>query len=333
MVSKTILVGNGINYLGGTPISWSKLLEKLMEYDPFKFDELPYVMAYEKIRFDWQTFHNDNNSSRLKEYIARELKHHPGNETCKKILESGFTNYITTNYDYALENSFKKLNPDHNVKNSEENKNLREKYYSIRRNTLLTKNEKIVGKVWHIHGEIDPSNSIMLGFNHYVGSVAKVDSYLKGKYNSDSNPNIPPIKKIEDKISSKSYDNLSWIELFFNSDVHIVGFSFDFYEIDLWNILTKRARLKSKIDNKIYYYTKPLSQVNEEIIITETRKREMLKNLSVEIIEVKLNKNKSNEYDYDYDYEQQWNEFLSIMVQNKIPLKLEDSHKLKHATS
>lgn len=318
MVSKTILVGNGINYLGGTPISWSELLNKLMEYDRFEFDELPNVMAYEKIRFDWQTFHKDNNSSRLKEYIARELEHHPGNETCKKILESGFSNYITTNYDYALENSFKKMSPDHNVKNSEENQNLREKYYSVRRNTLLTKNEKIVGKVWHIHGEIDPYKSIMLGFNHYVGSVAKVDSYLKGKYNSDSNPNIPPIKEIEDKISSKSYDNLSWIELFFNSDVHIVGFSFDFYEIDLWNILTKRARLTSvsKPNNKIYFYTKPLEQVvkkeqsnekNEREVNIEKSKREMLEKLGVKIIEEEIHEN---------NYIQQWEKFINHMREN-----------------
>ena len=31
--------------------------------------------------------------------------------------------------------------------------------------------------------------------------------------------------------------------LFFNSDIHIVGFGFDYSEIDLWWILNKRARM------------------------------------------------------------------------------------------
>lgn len=261
MVSKTIFVGNGINYLGGTPISWSKLLEELMKYEQFDFDELPYAMAYEKIRLDWQTHHSDQDSSRLKEYIAEKLKNHPGNSTCKKILDLGFTNYITTNYDYAIENSFISLNNENTFYNSEKNDQLGEKHYSIRRKTELQTLGNTVGIVWHIHGEIDPCNSIMLGFNHYVGSLAKVDAYMKGKYKSNSNPNISQIREIEEKIKSESYDNLSWIELFFNTDVHIVGFSFDFYEIDLWNILTKRARLKSQINNKIYYYTKPINQV------------------------------------------------------------------------
>lgn len=310
MKSKTILVGNGINYLGGTPISWGDLLKELMQYNQFKFDELPYAMAYEKIRLDWQAHHGDADSSRLKKYIAKKLKHHPGNKTCEEILKSGFTNYITTNYDHAIENSFKLLDDKNTFSNPEKDDKQGEKYYSIRRKTELKTGQDIVGIVWHIHGEIDPCNSIMLGFNHYVGSVAKVDSYMKGKYESDSNPNIPQIKKIEDKIASKSYDNLSWVELFFNSDVHIAGFSFDFYEIDLWNILTKRARLKSQINNKIYYYTKPLSQiVNDAIKKVEIRKRQMLEILSVEIREVELHKNDLDEYDYI----RQWDEFIELM--------------------
>lgn len=312
MALKTIFIGNGINFLGGTPILWSNLLEELMQYDKFKLDELPYAMAYEKIRLDWQAHYDDENSSRLKKYIAEKLKNHPGNETCKKILNSGFTDYITTNYDYAIENSFTSLSKKNTLSNPEKNDEQGEKYYSIRRKTELKTNQDTVGTVWHIHGEINPCNSIMLGFNHYVGSVAKVDSYLKGTYKSESNSAIPEIKRIEDKVATKSYDGLSWIELFFNSDVHIVGFGFDFYEIDLWNILTKRVRLKSqlKIDNKIYYYTKPLGQVKEELKTIETRKREMLKNLSVEIKEVELQKNHANKD----DYEQQWNEFIDFMI-------------------
>ncbi|MEG1031933.1 MAG: SIR2 family protein [Acinetobacter sp.] len=337
MRAKTVFIGNGINYLGENPTGWNDLLQDLMGDEPFDIEELPYVMAYEKIRFDWQHKSGKPNSSELKKYIANKMSIYSENETCKKILNSGFSHYITTNYDHTIEHSFLSLDDSNTLFSPEKNTDTGEKNYSIRRKTELQTSTETVGTVWHIHGEIDPCQSIMLGFNHYVGSLAKIDSYLKGKYESDSNPHITKnidIKKIKNKVKENTYDGISWIELFFNSDVHIVGFGFDFYEIDLWNILTKRARLISEsvqVSNKIYYYTKPLHQVttNDKAKKIEIRKREMLKNLSVEIIEVELHKDPSNKY----DYKQQWNEFLDIMTQNKIPIQLEDSHKLEHMTS
>ena len=298
-----------------------------MEDKPFDTILLPNLMTYEKIRLNWQNKYHEPNSSTLKKQITSLLGKHSGNKTCEKILKSGFTNYITTNYDHAIENTFLAMHEAHSILNSEKESGVSEKNYSTRRCTFLNKKNSIVGKVWHIHGDIDHPNSIMLGFNHYVGYVAKVDSYLKGEYASTSNPNITreKIQKIEKKIAENKYDNLSWIELFFNTDVHIVGFSFDFYEIDLWNILTKRARLQSssKPRNKIFYYTKPIEQVakdkqsketNEREIQLETNKREMLKKLGVKIIEVKLNKKECG----GYDYEQQWDEFIKTMQKDSV---------------
>lgn len=303
---KTVFIGNGINFFSDKKMKWKDLLVDLMQTNKFDLDGLPYAMAYEQIRLSWQRENNQENSSQLKEYIADKLKDYPSNKMCKKILDSGFSNYITTNYDTTIENSFLDMNDG----NFLEGNNQEEKYYSIRRSVSLKNNKKIVvGKVWHIHGEINPSKSIMLGFNHYIGSAAKVDSYIKGTYKSDSDKTIKKITKMEDKIESNSYDNLSWIELFFNTDVHIVGFSFDFYEIDLWNILTKRARFKS-LSNNIYYYTKLLSQVSESDKDIEMRKRELLRNLSVEIIEVPLCKKSDENKD---DYEAQWNKFIDLM--------------------
>ena len=51
----------------------------------------------------------------------------------------------------------------------------------------------------------------------------------------------------------------SWVDLFFTNDLHIFGLSLDFVEIDLWWLLTYRARNKfykknTFIKNQIYYY-------------------------------------------------------------------------------
>ncbi|MBI3232900.1 MAG: hypothetical protein HYZ42_02475 [Bacteroidetes bacterium] len=58
--------------------------------------------------------------------------------------------------------------------------------------------------------------------------------------------------------------------------------------------------------NKIYYYTKPFPQVTKEVEL-ELRKREMLKSLFVEIVEIELINN---------DYKKQWNEFINKMNSN-----------------
>lgn len=60
--------------------------------------------------------------------------------------------------------------------------------------------------------------------------------------------------------------------------------------------------------NTIYYYTKPINQVNQDDIVFEKRKRELLKDLSVNIVEVKIPKKNGKA-----DYETQWLEIIRLM--------------------
>lgn len=315
MNSQTVFIGNGINGFSGKQLKWNDLLTDLMQSNTFELEGLPNVMAYEQIRLNWQRTNNQKNSSELKNYIVDKLKDYPSNEMCKKILKLGFSNYITTNYDNTIEASFLDMHDN----NSFEISNQEEKYYSIRRNIFLKNNEnKVVGKVWHIHGEINTPDSIMLGFNHYMGSAAKVDSYIKGTYKSDSNKNLQEIKPIKEKVELNEYDNLSWVELFFKSDVHIIGFGFDFYEIDLWNILAKRSRLND-LTNNIYYYTTSLSEIKDDSNrIVEAQKIALLKSLSVEVIEEPIYR-ESNK-----DYSAQWNRFIDEMRKKINVIKIEE---------
>jgi hypothetical protein len=51
----------------------------------------------------------------------------------------------------------------------------------------------------------------------------------------------------------------SWIDLFFITDIHIIGLTLDFVETDLWWLLTYRARQQKykkdfPVTNRIYYY-------------------------------------------------------------------------------
>ena len=169
--------------------------------------------------------------------------------------------------------------------------NRQEQTYSIRRHYSLTDDKKY----WPIHGNVDSPRSIMLGFDHYCGALSKVESYVKGGYEMPEKGRMTSItKRLEKGIS----EVLSWIDLFFCSDVHIIGQGLDYSEMDLWWILNKRRRLKQKdeelIKNRIVYYP-------SESITTD--KRQLLNGFDVEICDLK-------EYpkdDWFWIYEEQLN--------------------------
>ena len=96
----------------------------------------------------------------------------------------------------------------------------------------------------------------MLGYDHYCGSLAKINDYIKGKYDYLGEGKIPSIEK---RINDNIYDIHSWIDLFFFTDLHILALGLDFCENDIWWILNKRQRLIAdgkveELPNKIYFY-------------------------------------------------------------------------------
>jgi hypothetical protein len=81
--------------------------------------------------------------------------------------------------------------------------------------------------------------------------------------------------------NKNEWDGLSWVELFFMNHVHIVGFSMDYSEIDLWWILNKRARIMKapekglSLNNEVTYYTTEI----------DSPKRHLLEAMNVEVVE------------------------------------------------
>ena len=162
-------------------------------------------------------------------------------------------NIITTNYDEGIEIilcnkcGYKKLEKPEGL--------VPEEVFSIRtykvfENSVL--NHRV--KLWQIHGKLERIKSITLRFDQYCASLSKLCSYLKGQYESDKGPKcrIPMIEKYE----TQTFDGLSWAELFFYTNVYIVGFGMDFSEIDIWWLLNKRIRIKnrtSRLQNDIFY--------------------------------------------------------------------------------
>ena len=116
-----------------------------------------------------------------------------------------------------------------------------ESRYSIHRYNTLKKGDD-VKRIWYIHGNIDKHNSIIMGYDQYCGELSKMDDWVKGSYKIIANE---PIKAIHSRFPNTAHKDTikSWIDLFFTSNVHIIGYSMPFDEIDLWWLLDKRKRL------------------------------------------------------------------------------------------
>lgn len=267
-MNKTLLFGNGLNQLTTGLISWKDLLDNIKKKNKFDNLALPNTMIYERILMERPKladgiFAVEGN---IKKEIAEQLRNISTNKYYELVYNLGFKNYLTTNYDYSLNKKIEE-------KGFSSKNNSTEDIYSIRRNTsILNKNGKEECKIWNIHGEIDRPPSIMLGLDHYCGSIGKLDAYLKGTYEFQDNKQPIRVKSITDKIKSREFDNYSWVELFFNSDIHIIGLSLEYSETDLWWILNKRARIMNDkktsvhISNKIFYYSTSIEPEKEGVL-------------------------------------------------------------------
>ncbi len=99
-------------------------------------------------------------------------------------------------------------------------------------------------------------------------------------------------------------DVKSWVDLFFVSDIHIIGLNLGYEETDLWWVLNKRRRIKQAesnlIRNRIFYY--PVETVKEDI-------EQLLNSFDVEVVH--LDKARLSR-----PFIERYNEQLSIMDKN-----------------
>lgn len=275
-MNSTILFGNGLNNLSENPLPWNALLDKIKGSTNFDNGKLPNTMIYERALFENHTKKDIRLTElHVKNSIAELLFSIETNEFYQSIFDLNCKNYLTTNYDYAFKNTILEGEKfkSHNLST--------EDIYSIRRQTAIydiTQKERC--RIWNIHGEINLPISIMLGLDHYCGSVSKLDAYVKGNYDIQENKEKIRLKSMTVKLKENQFDSRSWAELFFNSDVHILGLALDYSETDLWWILTKRARILNEektstlIKNKIYFYDRYITD----------EKVGLLKSLNVTVI-------------------------------------------------
>lgn len=273
-MENTIFYGNGLNLLNKACLSWKDLLKQIAGKQIE--DSTHYSLMYERLillkqystNFNLITENGDHICTEsgdsiigteitediIKADIANKLKEYGSNKYYNKLIDFPVKNFITTNYDNTLEETFKENG--YSSKHSRD-----ETKYSLLRHTRVS-SKSDVKTIWQMHGEINNPQTIMLGLDHYCGAIHNMYDYINShnKYNESHS--------IKEKMKIKlNPDIKSWIDLFFFSNVHIIGFSFDFSEIDLWWLLTLRAKYLHEYfaedhvannykGNKIFYYGK-----------------------------------------------------------------------------
>lgn len=294
-MKNSIFFGNGINRLSSRNISWNALLDNIKEGRRFQDDRLPNTMIYERIIMERPPIGIDvlYDEFRVKEEISRLMNSIDPCEIYTDLFQLDCDNFITTNYDYAFIESVRNL-PNVKLPIYEFST---EDVYSIRRLKEIRFEMQLKKDYWQIHGEIRKPATIMLGLDHYCGSIGKIDNYIKGGYKYQNEHETVSEISMQEKLIDQTFNKSSWIELFFTSNIHILGFTFDFSEVDLWWILNKRARMKrtdilhDKISNKIYYYC---SEIDEQ-------KKGLFESLGIEVIITNLSDKESKYFDYYKD--------------------------------
>lgn len=253
MTNTALLIGNDINNINkGT--SWNDLLISIKNkyhVQTLENGRKPFPMLYEEIFLSAiQQQHMDEKE--LKTFIADAVSNIQQNELHELIRELSVENIMTTNYDFSLAGTHPK----------EKTSLVNETTYSVFR-----KYDSLNKTYWHIHGDCNNPFSINLGYEHYCGQLQKMRDYVVNGPNYSASTKIYKASLIRRLQAGRQMALQSWIDLFFTTDIHIFGLSLDFVEIDLWWLLTYRARNKfykknTFIKNQIYYYI-PNKYVND----------------------------------------------------------------------
>ncbi len=252
------MLGNGFNLsIFSNAPDWKSLY---YDKNVGLIDNHNYTLLYEM-----NLVQKQNSDNQYKRIMVDKLRSYTGLDNIRKkalnidsfgklLQKHGIQNIITTNYDKGIENILCGRNGYKEAWPPNIEKSYGEKIYSIRRNIMLKRGNSEI-RIWKIHGDIDNIASVSLGFDQYCGALAKIDSYLKGKYNSSTYA-TESVKPMRDKCEADDYSDMSWIDLFFNSNVYIACFGMDFSETDIWWLINKRIRFIKQgipIKNKIVY--------------------------------------------------------------------------------
>lgn len=249
--NNVIFFGNGLNRVQNG-LDWKNLIKQVSGSDYIEglSNTLQYDVAFlsKKLNYKGDSSVSEvetNFKKKLADEIIKSQKNTQISEVYQKLAAMPVEDYITTNYEYCLEDALMANGYD-NANESEKEQYrfipyIKESVYSLHRCHAFIKKDgaKVkIKRIWHIHGEAKNPASIMLGYNHYGSTLGRMANYYNGKdiYKS--------LGILQNRLSSPlTSEPKSWIDLFYSKNIHIIGYGLDNAEIDIWWLLGKRARM------------------------------------------------------------------------------------------
>ncbi len=313
------LIGNGVCRYLGAP-SWGQVLQKVM--DKFVKKEgsiVPELQSFLDANSDheagfsypeiYTSFLLDQEKSKSKDSFKKYLKDILENPATCALLQYVLlkkTQILTPNYDFFIERAlgfptvktskiqFSKAREAPNSEVYPYGEYISEKQHKDLWLEPSTAGKKDTGHyitdscaVWHIHGTISHSKSIMLGFEDYVNAIIhlkKLQSQCPDAENHYAEP-------WEDNFPMKN----SWLRLFFTRPLIIVGCSINSQEMFLRWLLLRRQRQdairRTKNPNDCFqmpvtYYLDTQVEADRKTELDRARQL-YFKSLGIKIIRVK----------------------------------------------
>lgn len=248
MVGCVLFVGNGPNNITNG-YTWQDLISDLIAFIGARglidANDKPFPLLYEEI-IAKSLRGGRKTELEVKSYISEKLRIFEKNPIHDRLATSSVKHLVTTNYDYTIENAIMDngTSPTHDSV-------INESLYSLFRAASFKDR-----KVWHAHGECNSPSTVTLGYEHYAGYLQRMRAYVvTGTGTTYKNHRF---SSIVTRLRAGTVKFESWVDYFFTKDIYIVGYTMDFVEIDLWWLITYRARCiyekKVVINNQITYY-------------------------------------------------------------------------------
>ena len=263
---QVLFLGNGLN-LAYSGISWSDLIGKIAKRDDFDWSRSEMPMPLQAILASENQIRTSLKTA--KEDFRGRIRNDRQMEILRDLLTMGFDDILTTNYSYELEEA---ALGKFELSDRQVAKLMRYTSENPERNYLLhTYNQVKCGnaenRIWHVHGEIRKTDSMILGHYWYGKLLYKIIE--ESEKNKD--------RYARNQKEGKPTELNSWMDSFILGDVYVLGFGFGLSEVDLWWLLNRKQRERAD-HGRVYFYELRCEKQRE--------KTELLKLMDVEVLDL-----------------------------------------------
>lgn len=163
------------------------------------------------------------------------------------LLKLEFDHILTTNYSYELERvmtpsiGYQGTGCSRFLAHTEKCSRAEPKYMLHTYNQIDYNGH--TNRVWHIHGEARKTASVVIGHYNYGRLLGKYIEELNKRKNS----------QCERQKSGEPPFIETWLDAFIMGNVYILGFGFDFSELDLWWLLNRKKRENADCGRTVFY--------------------------------------------------------------------------------